>query len=641
MIILKYLTKFRLILYVGFILCIVLVTTNPYTVEIWTGGFRGSSAAEENYSSPEMNFKESLEEIRISEIYPNCGIRYTCPEDTFPVHIYTGQDKDDQPKLCILGKYLAGGGRGLNFAVIEPRYMQLVLFQNYDLYSHNSSALETLLTYGINMNDIVIAFTFDEASKELSKRAKNLLYQLGSGKIQDLQYRSQWYMISQKTIDHGFTPLETLTYARNDRWGEVIDERLCVPRKIDHLMISPDPVPRKNPVRERLCSTNSELGCEEFCGPLARHEPIVPSLLTNRSLIGNVVFSTPILVVAGKSVSSLALTLETLIYQPGIHSAAVFILYSEDQVDVPTLGRVFGFRSFLLNESYNVGPNYKVNYGLKYIHDMLPKKKYAIVIEEGLIMSPDFLFYLAQLAPIMEKDDTILGISAWNPYGYANVSGRWSAAYRVEDFPGLGFMVRMDVFLKTVYNKMSTVCPNRTFAGCPSVLKHYKNGNIIIPDVSRVLKRPRDYLGRARDEEYKMFTLPRSTNTNINAYIDRPQDLTEDRYFHSIASMIESSITIHLMNEDLRLCEEHANIAMKVMLAELKNKIFSLYYQEESCTDHQKLRAYAKCFDIYIPQTSLPQTLYKKVFRFTIGTNQVLLIEASSPFAKNKKKPTR
>lgn len=42
--------------------------------------------------------------IEISEILPNCGIKEQCPEESFPVHIYTGQDKDDQPKLCIRGK---------------------------------------------------------------------------------------------------------------------------------------------------------------------------------------------------------------------------------------------------------------------------------------------------------------------------------------------------------------------------------------------------------------------------------------------------------------------------------------------------------------------------------------------------------
>lgn len=58
----------------------------------------------------------------------------------------------------------------------------------------------------------------------------------GSGKIQDLQFRSQWFMISQKGIN-GFTSLEKLTFAKNDRWGEAIDERICVPRQSESFML--------------------------------------------------------------------------------------------------------------------------------------------------------------------------------------------------------------------------------------------------------------------------------------------------------------------------------------------------------------------------------------------------------------------
>lgn len=49
----------------------------------------------------------------------------------------------------------------------------------------------------------------------------------GSSKVQDLHFRSQWYMITQKGIK-GFTPFEKVTMAQNGNWGDVIDERFCV-----------------------------------------------------------------------------------------------------------------------------------------------------------------------------------------------------------------------------------------------------------------------------------------------------------------------------------------------------------------------------------------------------------------------------
>lgn len=56
-------------------------------------------------------------------------------------------------------------------------------------------------------------------------------------------------------------------------------------------------------------------------------------------------------------------------------------------------------------------------FGLRLVRKRFPNKKYVIVLEEGLIVSPDFLFYMAQLVFLFDKDDSILAVSAWNPNG--------------------------------------------------------------------------------------------------------------------------------------------------------------------------------------------------------------------------------
>lgn len=40
-----------------------------------------------------------------------------------------------------------------------------------------------------------------------------------------------------------------------------------------------------------------------------------------------------------------------------------------------------------------------------------------VVVEEGVILGPDFLSYLAQLLPLLDLDSTISTISAWNDNG--------------------------------------------------------------------------------------------------------------------------------------------------------------------------------------------------------------------------------
>ena len=42
---------------------------------------------------------------------------------------------------------------------------------------------------------------------------------------------------------------------------------------------------------------------------------------------------------------------------------------------------------------------------------------YTIVLEEEVVPSRDFLHFMAQCLPILAKDDSLVGVSAWNENG--------------------------------------------------------------------------------------------------------------------------------------------------------------------------------------------------------------------------------
>ena len=44
-------------------------------------------------------------------------------------------------------------------------------------------------------------------------------------------------------------------------------------------------------------------------------------------------------------------------------------------------------------------------------------KEYIIVLEENLEVTPDFLHYFGQSLHLLDKDETILTVSAWNQNG--------------------------------------------------------------------------------------------------------------------------------------------------------------------------------------------------------------------------------
>ena len=140
------------------------------------------------------------------KIEKNCGLQKSCPENSFSIFLSTGCFPNAKPKLCINGLNIIkplqkSDARGLNIAVVQQNNFDIISVKNFDTYKYNKSNEISSWIKGISENDIIIAFTYDEASRKLKKETIDLLNDLGSGKIQNLQFRSQWYMITQKSND--------------------------------------------------------------------------------------------------------------------------------------------------------------------------------------------------------------------------------------------------------------------------------------------------------------------------------------------------------------------------------------------------------------------------------------------------------
>ncbi|KAG8225720.1 hypothetical protein J437_LFUL008105 [Ladona fulva] len=431
----------------------------------------------------------------------------------------------------------------MNVAIIEPIHFQVVSVQNFDTYNKDGGDFEAFLLNEVLVDDIIILFTFDEASKELDNNSKKLLYELGSGKIQNLHYRSQWYMISQKGIK-GFTVYEQLNFAKSNKWAEVIDEKFCIPDKIPSQIVSPDPVPRDNQERVEFCQQFNRFEYYAFC--------------------------------------------------EGIEVA------------------------------------------FKFAKKAFPLEKNVIILEEGQILSPDFLFYMAQMIPVLDKDSSLLGISAWNPNGLQGFSSDPHSAYRVEEFPGLAFLAPIRVYDDYMEGKFNSCCTKWPWEGWDSVVQE-SGGNMIMPDLSRVLQRPLDAFEQLPPESSYVFTKQRMTNTDASAWIDRPQDLLQDKYFQHMAELMQISSPLHLSKEDLSKCSFQESVAAMMVLKEYSGKVFAVYFVEDSGSPYKKLETLCRCFGLSGPYTNgKPKGLYKNVLRFTFNWNTVLLVEATSPFYRSR-----
>ena len=88
-------------------------------------------------------------------------------------------------------KGLNDAGRGLNLVVVNNETRRIDRVAHFDTYAEDSSPLEIFLE-GVRHGEIVIATTFDDASRKLSDLARQLFNDLGAGNSQNINHRDNW-----------------------------------------------------------------------------------------------------------------------------------------------------------------------------------------------------------------------------------------------------------------------------------------------------------------------------------------------------------------------------------------------------------------------------------------------------------------
>lgn len=569
-----------------------------------------------------------------SDVVPNCGMKETCSSDTFPIHVYTGKDHNDTPKLCINGRYifdksLNNAGRGLNVALVDSVSFQVIRVGRFDTYAADATQLELFLEKYIKYGDIVVMLTFDEASQQLSNLAKQIISDLGSGCIQNLKFRSSWYFVSQKGIE-GFTPYEKLSLtSSNKNWGDLHDVKFCVPRHIVGQSIHPDMIARRNKDRQEFCTKNSGYG--DFCSGMFANEPLFPAPLVNTSMKNHPIFSVPIIVLAGMSLYSLPMTLETLLKQPGLNAKMVTIYYLPVFTEAAQLAALFNFSCVKMTgvQTYED----QIEFAFNKTMELYPDASHMIFLEEELVLTPDFLYYMAQTMPLLEQDPTLYSISAWNDNGYKGVASNPEAVYRVEGFPGLGFMISKTTYIRQMQRNMKSCCSRRAWDGW--ALPVSDKVEMVIPDVSRVVHRPYEGLGPKTQMLENLFNRERPFSHKSDQQLEGIQKLLLQNYEAEVAKRIQRSVILEMNAEQLEYCFQQGGEGSKNFFAGLakdQRQSYVLYFKQVNAADYRVLQKLCRCFGLFHAEHESPRGLHKGMLRFTPEKNEVFFVGSASPY---------
>lgn len=564
-----------------------------------------------------------------------CGLIKSCSQNSFPVMVFTGKGSDEFPEICVNGnmvmkKDLNGAGRGMNMAVVNQQTFKVKQVAHFDTYEKDSSELESLLE-GLEEGDIVIAVSFDDASRKLSFQTKEALNRLGSSMIQNLKFRDVWYFVSQKGIK-GFTNLEKISYVAMDAdWPDPIRDAFCVPSTIHGSEIIPDPQVSRNDARREFCKKYDGYG--EFCdSAYVDNPPIKPIGLVDETLENNPVFHSPIIIIPGLNHNALVKTMETTVMQPGVRLNNVIVAWDEKFPEHADLAGLFGFKNMSLPSSKSY-PEQMIK-AILHVCPMFKNSRYFIVLEEELILAPDFLYFLSQLTPILENDNTLLGASTFNYFGFEMTSSEHSIVYRVGEFPGLGFLMKMSVFWDGIVGKEELFSYTRAWDGWKIPVVNTSRDEMLVPDVSRVFRHP--YEGSSKDEDYlvELFNTHRITNLERDVKLTGLENLKDNRYEEFIARQLEMA-TVFEMSQIDNCVKERTESRIKIMGAD---KVRALFYEQKNITDFSILLKLCHCFGIPVPNGQVPKNLHRGLLQFSYVKRQVFLVGSATKYIVHKPK---
>lgn len=191
---------------------------------------------------------------------------------------------------------------------------------------------------------------------------------------------------------------------------------------------------------------------------------------------------------------------------------------------------------------YRIARHYK--WALTQIFDVLHYDQ-VVVVEDDLEVSPDFFEYFKATLPVLQQDDTLMCVTAWNDNGQKGLAYDPRALYRSDFFGGLGWMM-----LRPMWNELNPVWPDTYWDDWLRNPDRHHGRGCIRPEVSRTQNFGK---GGASGELYSDYVSNIIVGKATESYVgvDDQLQFAEDFDFASSASSNQKTME-QLISFDVR-----------------------------------------------------------------------------------------